>query len=100
VHGILDDPQLGTIGGPVDAEMGGQGVARLGDRTFIRAQIPLCGGQRAMPGDLPQDVHRDARVSHPGEPGMAQIVPTQVLIAEPPNPRLLREVSVLWSNGG
>lgn len=60
-----------------------QGSPRLGDRPLIRVQIPLRGGQRAVPCDLPQNVHRDTRISHPGQPGVAQIVPTQVLIAEP-----------------
>jgi len=69
--------------GPADAEMRRQGVARLGDRPLIRVQIPLSRGQRAVPGDLPQDVDRDARISHPGEPGVPQVVPTEVLIAEP-----------------
>jgi hypothetical protein len=82
-HGSLDDPQLGTTWGPADAEMRRQGIARLGDRPLIRMQTPLRGGQRAVPRDLPQDVHRDTRVSHPGQPGMPQIVPAQVLIAEP-----------------
>ena len=63
--------------------MCGQDVAFLGDRPLIRVQIPLRGGQRTVPCDLPQDVHRDTRISHPGQPGMAQTVPTQVLIAEP-----------------
>ena len=60
-----------------------QGIARLGDRPLIRVQIPLRRGQRAVPGDLPQDVHRDTRISHPSQPGVPQVVPTQVLIAEP-----------------
>lgn len=36
-----------------------------------------------MPGDLPQDVHRNTRISHPGEAGVPQIVPTEVLITKP-----------------
>ena len=44
-------------------------------------QIPLRGGQRAVPGDLPQDVHRDTGISHPGEPGVPQVMPHQVLVA-------------------
>jgi hypothetical protein len=35
-----------------------------------------------VPGDLPKDVDRDPGVSHPGEPGVTKIVPTQMLIAE------------------
>lgn len=50
---------------------------------LVRMQIPLGGGQRAMPGDLPQDVHRDAGISHPREPGVPQVMPHQVLVAEP-----------------
>ena len=53
--------------------MGGQGVACLGDGPLVPMQIPLCGGQRAVPGDLPQDVHRNAGISHPGQPGVPQV---------------------------
>jgi hypothetical protein len=63
--------------------MGGQGVTCVGDGPLVRVQIPLGGGQRAVPGELPQDVHRDAGISHPGEPGVPQVMPHQVLVAEP-----------------
>ena len=63
--------------------MRGQGVARLGDRPLIGVQIPLRRGQRAVPGDLPHDMDRNARIRHPGEPGMTQVVPPKVLIAWP-----------------
>jgi hypothetical protein len=63
--------------------MCGQDIAHLGERPLIRVQIPVCGGQPAVARDLPQDVHWDTRIRHPGQPGVAQIVPTQVLIAEP-----------------
>ena len=62
--------------------MGGQGVARIGDGPLVRVQIQLSGGQRAVPGEFPQDVHRDAGISHPGQPGVPQVMPQQVLVAE------------------
>lgn len=45
-------------------------------------QIALRGDQRAMPGDLPEHMNRDARIGHPGQPGVAQVVAAQVLIAQ------------------
>ena len=62
--------------------MGGQGVPSIGDGPLVRMQIPLGGGQRAMPGDLPQDMYRDTGISHPGEPGVPEVMPHQVLIPE------------------
>jgi hypothetical protein len=57
-----------------------QSIARLGDRPLIRVQIPLGGGQRAVPGELPQDVYRDAGISHPGQSGVPQVMPHQVWV--------------------
>lgn len=35
-----------------------------------------------MPRDFPENVHRDPGVCHPGQPSVAQIVPTEVLVPE------------------
>jgi hypothetical protein len=45
-------------------------------------QVPLGRYQRAMPGDLPQDVYRHASVSHPCQSGMTQIMMPQVDMRE------------------
>ena len=35
-----------------------------------------------MTGDLAEDVHGDARVGHPGEPGVPEVVADQVGVTE------------------
>jgi hypothetical protein len=61
--------------------MGTQRGPGRSDRLAVRMQVALGGDQRAMTGDLPEHVHRDARVSHPGQPGVAKVMAAQVLIA-------------------
>lgn len=53
-----------------------------GDLAGVGAQVALSGGQRAVPGDLAQDVKRDPGVREPRQPGVAQVVPSKVLEAE------------------
>jgi hypothetical protein len=36
-------------------------------------QVELRRGQGPVPGDLPQYVHRDTRVGHPGQTRMTQV---------------------------
>jgi hypothetical protein len=45
-------------------------------------QIPLRGGERLVPSDLPQHVHRHPGVRYPG-PRVSEIVPPQMLIPQP-----------------
>jgi hypothetical protein len=40
----------------------------------IRVQVSLRGGERAVAGDLPQDMHRDAGVGHPRQPCVPEIL--------------------------
>ena len=35
-----------------------------------------------MPGDLPQDMDRDAGIGHPGKPGVPKVVTAKMLVAE------------------
>ena len=53
----------------------------VGDRLVIRVQVALGRRQRAVPDDLPQDAHRDACISHPGQPGVPQIMTPKVLVS-------------------
>src|SRR5712672_1665180 len=45
-------------------------------------QVLLGRHQRAMPGDLPQDLCRHASVSHPCQSGMTQVMTPQVAMSE------------------
>lgn len=78
----LHDPEPGTIWGPLgalDAEMSAEGVAGIDDGLGIRMQIALCGGERPVSGDLPQDVDRHTGVGHPGKARMPEIVSPEML---------------------
>jgi hypothetical protein len=37
-------------------------------------QVALSGDQRAVTGDFAEHVDRDARVGHPGQPGVPEVV--------------------------
>ena len=52
------------------------------ERLLIRMEISLRRAKRTVSGNLPQHVHRNPSVGHPGQAGMAEIVPAQMLIAE------------------
>jgi hypothetical protein len=45
-------------------------------------QVPLCGHQRSVAGDLAQHVDLHARVRHPCQAGVPQIVTHEVLVAQ------------------
>jgi len=55
--------------------MGAESVTSLSDRPPVRVQVPLCRGERAVPGDLAQHVDRNASVGHPRQPCVPQVVP-------------------------
>ena len=63
LHDDLDNSSLGTIWGPLGREMGAQRVSRVGDRLGVRVEIALRRYQRAMPGDLAQNMQGHASVS-------------------------------------
>jgi hypothetical protein len=69
--------------GPLDGH-GAQVSAQRGpgrrDGLAVRMQVALSGDQRTMPSDLPEHVDRDARVSHPGQPRVAEVVVAKMLI--------------------
>ncbi len=54
----------------------------VGDGLVVRVQVPLCGDQRSVTGDLAQNVYEHACISHPGQAGVAQIMTAKMLIAE------------------
>nr|WP_246363545.1 hypothetical protein [Nonomuraea rhodomycinica] len=68
--------------GPALVEMGAQGVARRHEGVAVQGEIALSGGQGPVTGDLPQHVHRAPGIGHPGETGVAEIVPAEVFVAE------------------
>jgi hypothetical protein len=51
------------------------------DGPVIRVQVAL-GRERAVACDLPQVVDRDAGVGHPGQSGVAEVVPSYVVVAQ------------------
>jgi hypothetical protein len=78
--------------------VGAQGGSRILDRTLVGVKVALCRGERAVAGDLPKDVHRDTCVSHPGEAGVPQVVPPQVLenpVPSPPHPNASHRAELL-----
>ncbi len=81
--GVSDDPELGTIWGPRSPEVGGKRVTGGGDRRCVGVEIPLGRRQRAMAGDFPKDVQRNARIGHPGEARVPEVVTAKVLVPEP-----------------
>jgi hypothetical protein len=56
--------------------------SRIRDVLGVRVQVTLGGNQRSVPGDLPEDVDRNADVGHPGQAGVAQVVAAQMLVAQ------------------
>src|SRR5262249_29820503 len=48
----------------------------------VGVQVALCGDQRSVPSDLPQNVDGDACVSHPGKPGVPKVMAAKVFIAQ------------------
>ncbi len=78
----LDRSQPGTIWEPPGSQVGAEGISRTGDQARVRMQVALCCHQRAVPGDLPEYVHRNASVGHPCQPRMAQAMTPEVLVAE------------------
>src|SRR5215468_1772172 len=77
---------LGTIWGPhgslAGSQMGAERLASVQDRTLIGVQVPLRGRERAVPGDLAEDMHRHPCISHPGQPGMTQVMTAQVAVTD------------------
>lgn len=71
---------MGTTWGPKVSTEGGPGGA---DCSKVRVRIPLRCGDRSVARDGAQHVHRNASVGHPGQPGVAEVVPAEVLVAEP-----------------
>jgi hypothetical protein len=77
-----------------------EGVPGLIDRALIRVQVPLSGGQRSVPGDLPQHVNVNAGVGQPCEAGGPQVVPAEVLVAQLGNHLIpVRRIPVPLENG-
>jgi hypothetical protein len=63
-------------------EVGAEGVAGADDGLQVGVEVALGGVQGAVPGDQPQDVQGDSGIGHPRKSGVAQIVASQVLVAE------------------
>ncbi len=49
---------------------------------MIRVEMPLGCRHVAVPGDLAEDVERDACIRHPREPGVPEVVAPEVLVTE------------------
>lgn len=48
-----------------------------GDRVVVGVEVTLRGRQGSVAGDLAGVMDRDPRIGHPGQPGVAQVVPAQ-----------------------
>lgn len=57
-------------------------VTSPGDLPAVRVQVPLRGSAIGVPGDLLKHVQAHPGIGHPGESGMPEIVPPQVLVTE------------------
>jgi hypothetical protein len=74
--------ELGTIWGPIRRQVHAERSSRIRDGLGVGVQVTLGGNQRSVPGDLPEDVDRNADVGHPGQAGVAQVVAAQMLVAQ------------------
>ena len=54
--------------------MQGQERAGVGDRTTVRVEVPLGGGDRAMTGDSLQVMDQHTGVGEPSQAGVSKIV--------------------------
>jgi hypothetical protein len=69
--------------GPIwDPELFREQFRRVAHRLPVGVQVPLRRRQRPVASDLPQVVERHAVIRHPGQPGVPQIVASEVLVAE------------------
>lgn len=61
-----------------------RGERRSGGRdlVYVRVEVALGGGQRAVAGDPAQDMDLDSRVGEPGQSGVPEVVAAQVFVAE------------------
>jgi hypothetical protein len=79
---VLDQPELGTIGGPIRRQVCAQRGPSVRDGLGVRVEIALGGDQRSVPGNLPEHMDRDTGIGHPSKAGVAEVVTTQMLVAE------------------
>lgn len=73
---------MGNIWGPLRREMRAERYPGRGDGLIVWVEISLRGDQRAVAGDLPQDVNGYPGVGHPGQSGVPEIVSSQVFVSE------------------